>query len=355
MDNLPVFARPCFLLAVISAAIVLRASAQTNPRVQLTLDSSEARQVLVILHKEQAHQPVNEHDWRALFATAPYQWLKARESSMHRDFTDEDFRKFLESPESIARLPEWEQSLAGMERADMTALGAHVLEWLPPEAVIHARVFPEIKPKTNSFVWRNENAEAAIFLYIEKQSQAEFENTVAHECHHIGLASLDAQQQKLTAGLPANVREAVEWLGAFGEGDAMLAAAGSADLHPHWDEDAAARARWDSDMMHFNQDLAALVQFFDEILDGKLKGDDARQKAQAFYGDQGPWYTVGYEMAALVEKQYGRKVFTDCLLDPRLLLIRYNKIAELANQNGASLSLWPSELLVRLGSGQIGD
>lgn len=301
MDDRPVFTRSFFLLAIISAAVTPRAAAQADPRVQLTLDSSEARQALVILHKEQAHQPITADDWKTLFATVPYQWLKAREAFMHRDFADTDFRKFLESPESIARTAEWEETLASMERANMTGLGVRVLEWLPPEAIIHAQVFPEIKPQTNSFVWRNEKGEAAIFLYIEKQTQAQFENTVAHECHHIGLASLDAQQQKLLTGLPANVRQTVDWLGAFGEGDAMLAAAGSADLHPHWEDDAAARARWDSDTMHFNEDVVTLTRFFDDILDGKLTGDAAMQKGQTFFGYQGPWYTVGYEMAALLE------------------------------------------------------
>ena len=70
-------------------------------------------------------------------------------------------------------------------------------------------------------------------------------------------------------------------------------------------------------MMHFNQDLATLTQFFDDVLDGKLKGDAIQEKASTFFGYQGPWYTVGYEMAALVEKRFGRKIFTDCLLDRR--------------------------------------
>lgn len=192
--DLPFFIRPLFLLAAISIAITPE-QAQTPPSVQLTLDLSEARQALVILHKGQARQPVSDNDWQTLFATVPYPWLKARESSMHRAFTDDDFKKFLQSPESVGRIPEWEQTLPSMQRANMTALGVRMLEWLPPEAVIHARAFPEIKPRTNSFVWRNEKGDAAIFLYIETQTQAEFENTVAHECHHIGLASLDAQQQ----------------------------------------------------------------------------------------------------------------------------------------------------------------
>lgn len=317
--------------------------------VQLTLDTTEADQALRILHKQAAHKPVTNEDWNILFTTVPYQWLKAREESMHREFSDDDFKKFLLSPTAGAKTREWEQTLDAMKTADLAALGARVLEWLPPQATIHARVFPEIKPKTNSFVWHKDKEDPAIFLYLEQQTKAQFENTVAHECHHIGLGSLDAQQEAMLAKLPPNARKAAEWLGAFGEGEAMLAAAGSADLHPHWEDDAIKRARWDSDMAHFNQDLAAVQQMLLDILDAKLKTDEEiRQRADPFWGYQGAWYTVGYEMAALVEKQYGRKAFNECLLDPRQLLVKYNEIAKKANADGAQMATWSDDLLQKL-------
>ncbi len=318
--------------------------------VQLVLDTSEADQALRILDKQAAHQAVAPDDWHQLFATVPYQWLQAREAAMGRAFTDEDFQKFLLSPAALARQKEWQQTLAEMKRADMQSLGVGVLAWLPAGASIHARVFPEIKPKTNSFVWTKPGSGPAIFLYLEWESQAKFENTVAHECHHIGLDSLEAQQKVIEARLPENVRTAMKWMGAFGEGEAMLAAAGSVDRHPHWEDDALARARWDGDMMHFNSDLAVVQQLLVDILDGKLKDDAAiTQRAAPFWGDvQGAWYTVGYEMAALVERQYGREAFNQCLLDPRKLLTMYNQIALKANAEGATLATWSPELLGRL-------
>jgi hypothetical protein len=162
------------------------------------------------------------------------------------------------------------------------------------------------------------------------------------------LFGLDAQQKKGLSGMPENVKQAADWMGAFGEGEAVLAASGSTEQRPHWEDDALARARWDSDMMHFNQDVVTLTQFFDDVLDGKLKGGAIQEKASAFFGYQGPWYTVGYEMAALVEKRFGSAVFTDCLLDPRLLLVRYNQVAAEANKDGATLALWPESLLQRM-------
>jgi hypothetical protein len=44
--------------------------------------------------------------------------------------------------------------------------------------------------------------------------------------HHIGLSSLDAEYEKRIQALPAR------WMGAFGEGVAVLAAAGSPDVAP---------------------------------------------------------------------------------------------------------------------------
>lgn len=61
----------------------------------------------------------------------------------------------------------------------MTALGTGVLAWLPPGAVIHARVFPEIKPVHNSFVWTKKGEGPAILLYLERQSRDKFE-TLSH-------------------------------------------------------------------------------------------------------------------------------------------------------------------------------
>lgn len=321
-----------------------------SPSIQLVLDATEAEQALRILQKQASRQPITSEDWQLLFTTVPYQWLKAREAAMGRSFTDEEFQSFLLSSESLSRQQEWEQTLDEMKQADMQALGAGVVAWLPAGAIIHARIFPEIKPRRNSFVWTKQGDGPAIFLYLERQSRAKFENTVAHECHHIGLGSLEKQQDEIQTALPENVRTAMRWMGGFGEGEAMLAAVGSVEKHPHWEDDALARARWDGDLMHFNADLGALQQLFMDILDGTLKGDEAiRKRAAPFWGDaQGAWYTVGYEMAVLVERAYGRHAFNECLLDPRKLLTLYNQVALQANAKGATLATWRPDLLARL-------
>lgn len=342
-----------FVRVLLSSALLgvcTFAQAEQSDRVAITLDTSEVEQSLVVLKKEANHQIVTAEDWSSLFATAPYKWLKDREKSIGRPFTDASFQAFLASPEALAQMPEWIQAIEDVKRADLSMIGTNDLAWLPRGASIRARVFPEIKPLPNSFVWAEPGSSPAIFLSLQKQSTAQFENTVAHECHHIGLASLQSQQDALEEGLSVEQKSAFEWLGGFGEGEAMLAAAGSVDRHPHWEDDAVARARWDSDMDSFNTDLQSVQQFIADILDGKLKTQDNMQKRAApFWGYQGAWYTVGYEMAVLVERRFGRKTLMDCLLDPRLLIVKYNEVAQEANQQGAHLATWSPSLIARLG------
>jgi len=334
------------------------ANARKNSgRVQLQLNTDEADRVLVILAKKAAGQTVPESDWHALFATEPYMRLKKREASMKRGFTDDDFMKFVLSPELAAQADALRRTLEDWKKADLRASAERVLTYLPDQAIIHAKVFPVIKPKTNSFVFDTET-DPAIFLYLDPQeSAAKFENTVAHELHHIGFSSVDSLAKAKLKGLPPNVRPAVEWMSAFGEGFAMLAAAGSPDVHPHAVSSAEESARWDHDMANFNQDLAILQNFFLDIINQKFKTDDEiREKASEFYGVQGPWYTVGYKMAVIVEKRYGRPTLIDCMIDAREFLSRYNSAAaELNHSQKDQLALWSPELMAKIGAGRGGQ
>jgi hypothetical protein len=321
-------------------------------RVEVKLDSSEARQVLAILAKRKQTKSVTEVDWDALFATEPYRRLKIREAAMHRDFTDDDFKKFVFSAELESQYYALSHTLAGWEKADLRASGTRVLQYLPSEATIHVKVFPEIKPRHNSFVF-DVDTDPAIFLYLDpKVSQASFDNTVAHEMHHIGLASTDKLYEKKIAGLPAPSQKAAEWMGAFGEGLAVLAAAGGPDVPPNQYSQPDVQQNWERGMRSFDQDLETLNEFFLDVIGGRLQGEAADQKARTFYGEiQGPWYTVGYKMATLFEKRYGRAALIQCMLDRRLLLKRYNQAAEELNSSGKEhLALWSPDVLKAIGT-----
>lgn len=333
-------------------------SAATSPeevnRIQIHADFTEADAALVILDKRNSTRPVTDSDWQALFITEPYQRLKKREAAMHREFTDEDFKKFLLSDELLKQRAALARTIQDWKHADLRAAATRVLQYLPAESVIRTKVFPLIKPLHNSFVF-DMDTDPAIFLYIDpSESAASFENTVAHEMHHIGLSSVDKAYEEKIASLPPAAARVARWMGAFGEGEAMLAAAGGPDIDPVANASQELKGNWARGKREFNEDLRKVSDFFLQVLDGKLQGDAIGQKGSEFFGVQGPWYTVGYKMAVIVERRYGRTSLIDCMRDPRLLLVRYNAAAKEMNQatqtsGGSSgsqlLALWPSEIL----------
>jgi Putative zinc dependent peptidase (DUF5700) len=322
----------------------------TPGRIQLKLNPDEAEAVLAILNERAAGNAVPDSDWQRLFSTEPYLRLKKRETSMHRDFTDDDFKKFVLSPELAGKASSLRHTLDTWRQTDLVRSARRVLTYLPEQAYIRAKVFPVIKPKTNSFVFET-TTDPTIFLYLDpEESAAKFENTVAHELHHIGYSSVRSiAEQKLT-DLPPNLKPAVEWMGAFGEGFAMLAAAGGPDMDPQATSSPTEHARWEHDMANFNQDLDSLQEFFLDVMDQRLAGKDKiDEKAYTFFGEQGPWYTVGYKMAVLVEKRYGRKRLVECMLDPRELLASYNRAATEINASGKQkLAVWSPDLMQKI-------
>lgn len=316
------------LLTLTAALLAALAShADAADRVRIRIDGSEAEAVLAILDTQAAGRAAAEADWQAVFATRPYQRLKAREASMKRDFTDAGFREFVLRGEAAGRGAELRRTLEAWSRADLDAIAAKMLAYLPPRASIDVTVYPVIKPKHNSFVWELDK-DPAVFVYLDPSvSGPKFENTVAHELHHVGLASIEKDYAASLAGLPRPARLAAEVMGAFGEGMAMLAAAGSPDVHPHAVSPADERERWNRDVAKADADLYTLDGFFAGIVAGRLNDEQVNARAMEYMGIQGPWYTVGYRMAAAVERARGREALLRCMEDPRRLLATWNEIA----------------------------
>jgi len=339
--------------AWLATAVPARAQAPAARRLDLRLDTTEAVAVLDILAKEQAHRPVDSADWARLFASAPYRRLRVREAFMHRAFTDSAFAAFVRSDTLVARTPALRRTLSDWEAADLAGSAEKAFAYLPPEARIAAAVFPVIKPLTNSFVF-DLQTDAAIFLYLDpSQTREQFENVVAHELHHVGYASVSARFDSSIAGLPPDAHAAAEWVGAFGEGFAMLAAAGGPDVDAHWESPPAERQRWDRDLAAFAPDLERVQHFLLDVANGTLKTDAQRDSAgSTFFGIQGPWYTVGWRMAVTIEQRFGRARLIACMFDPPLLLVTYNAAAAEQNRaGGPALPLWSPQLLAALQAG----
>jgi hypothetical protein len=347
------FCRFIGVLSIIIASIlfvatpVCPAQASTPSSVNVHLVTDEAEAVLAILNKRKANQAVTEADWQKVFRSEGYVRLKKREAAMQRSFEDADFKTFALSDGLAERSQALEETLERWKRADTTGAARLALAYLPKQAQIKVKIYPVIKPRDNSFVF-DVKTDPAIFLYLDPAvSREKFENTLAHELHHIGYSS-SCPSKKTSAELsrlPEIKQAVIKLMGAFGEGFAMLAAAGSPDTHPHAVSNPEERARWDKDMMNFNDDLRKVERFFLDLSQNRLTQEDAQKTAASFFGVQGPWYTVGWKMSVMIEKTYGRKKLIECICDNRKLLPLYNKAAAKYNRRSREpLALWSDSL-----------
>ena len=335
------------LLVVCSAFVFGSARVAPLPSVNVRLVTDEAEAVLAVLSKRKTNQPVTDTDWQRVFQSEGYVRLKQRETSMQRSFEDADFKTFVLSDQLASRLQALEETLGKWQHADISGAARLALAYLPKDATVRAKIYPVIKPRENSFVF-DVNSDPAIFLYLDPaMSRAKFENTLAHELHHIGYGSTCPRKatSEQISKLPTNVQIFLKLIGAFGEGFAMLAAAGGPDIHPHAVSSPEERARWDKDVANFNNDLKKVEAFFSDILQNKLTEDEIQKTAFSFFGTQGPWYTVGWKMAVLIEKTYGRAKLIECMCDQRLLLPTYNQAAAKHNRHSRKpLALWSTRV-----------
>lgn len=331
---------------MILAALLLSVSLHPAPTpVDVRLVADEADAALAILELRRAGGTPSARDWDRLFATAGYRALAQRESAMGRPLSDEAFKAFLLSDSTVARTGALAATLDSWKHIDVNAPARRALAYLPAGTPLRATLYLEIKPQPNSFVFAV-NGRPGIFLYVDPaKTSAQLENTMAHELHHIGLNA--ACKDDADSAAPAAVRKTREWMSAFGEGLAMLAAAGGPDINPHALSDSATRARWDRDVGHFNADLATVQNFFFEVLDRRLPDDSLDARGMGFFGVQGPWYTVGWRMAVTVEKTFGRPRLIGVMCDPPAFLATYNQAVRSTHQE-AELATWSDSLLRRV-------
>jgi len=341
------------LTFIIVAAILClcpRAAAQpaASPRVSVRLITDEAEAVLAILAKRKANAEITETDWQKVFSSEGYVRLKKREQSMKRSFEDGDFKAFVLSDQLSERALALEETLGRWEQADISRSAALALAYLSKTAHITAKIYPVIKPRENSFVFEV-TTDPAIFLYLDPTvSRQKFENTLAHELHHIGYGSSCPSKETSAEieKLPRNLQTLIQLISAFGEGFAMLAAAGGPNIHPHAVSDAKERARWDHDMANFNEDLKKVESFFLDVANNRLTEQQIGATASSFFGIQGPWYTVGWKMAVTIEKIYGRAKLIECFCDHRKLLEIYNRAAVRHNRKSREhLATWSAEII----------
>jgi outer membrane protein assembly factor BamB len=319
--------------------------------VRVVLDEADA--VLDLLAKRARGQRPTETDWQRLEATEGYRRLKQRQKSFGAESFDSGFRDWVRRVD----LTDLERLRSGVNRwrtLDVTTAGRVAHAYLPEGTPLRATIYPVLKRTQNSFVFEVDT-DPAIFMYVSGEaSESELANTLAHELHHIGSSA--GCPNAAADRPPGPVGDILRWMGAFAEGLAVLAAAGGPSVHPHAGRAAEEWIVWERDVARFNEDLPRIERFFLDILSGELDAEAQRPRFFELirHGDtvpQGPFYTVGWKMGALVEQRFGRQAVIDAICDMPRLLVAYNQIAyENPRDEEGSLAVWSAELLRAIGA-----
>jgi hypothetical protein len=321
----------------------------TNLQVRIVLDEADA--ALAVLDERAETGNVKPETWERLFKSEGFVRLKKRQESFGAKEVEQGFREFLAAEETLARRAELRSAVEKWKHLDVTAAARRAAAYLPAELRLRATIYPVIKKSENSFVFELAT-DPAIFMYVDnKDEPAKLENTLAHELHHVGLAGCPAPPG--IDKLPAVQQRVLKELGGFGEGLAVLAAAGSPDVHPHATSGPEAWLVWERDVASFNADLPRIEAFFRDVLAGRVSGDEENKRLFEFINagevPQGAFYTVGWKMAAMIERAGGREALVKLVCDPRALLAAYNEVAAAhPRSDGAGLALWSPEFLAAL-------
>lgn len=335
----------------IAVSLIIPAASATAPShppatvpLAVTFDRSEADAALAIVDTINRGVEPTAAQLAALFGSRPYKRLRERENSMNRPFTDQEFIAYLRSPAVRSQAPALRSILSRWTRPAVMAAARRAAAYLPAGSTFRATIFPMIKIKPNTFVF-DLAADPSLFYALDPaEPPAKFANTLAHEMNHVGLAQ---NCPTPTSGGAPGIIKLRHWVGAFGEGLAMLAAAGGPRVHPHAESSPAERALWDSEVLKVDQYMREQDRFFRAVADGSA-GDDAAvdKKMFGYFGAaQGPWYTVGDRMAVTIERNLGHRAVVEAFCHTNGLLQTYNRAARLEKvRSGRSLPIWDPEL-----------
>jgi hypothetical protein len=341
---------PNILAAVFLLTGALDTGVARPPAIRTEFDQAEA--AIIIMETLAKGEDVSEAQWRALWTSKGYARLIERQSSLN---IDEGFAGRLESwlqdPAVHNRAADYRRAVEEIKTIDSNAAGRMASAYLPKSFVIEATFIALIKHTPNSFVFDMAN-DPTIFLNVDPDKSMEsVEAILAHELHHVGFEK--CAQVSDYDRLSEPQQWVVNVLPVLGEGLAMLAAAGSPDRHPQFFGSSAEWMTWERDVATAGPEIMRMERYFMAVLDGSLPEDQRRPQLFSFINTadvpQGGAYTVGWKMAAAIERHFGRQALVDTVCDYRKVLKLYNRaVREVGIREAGGLITWSDEFLDRL-------
>lgn len=242
---------------------------------------------------------------------------------MGNNLKESIFKDFLSDDHQIANYPGYKKSFKILKSINLSKVINQTRIYLPDKADINTEVIPLIKNKNNSFVHKfNDNM--YLFLNLEPNILKErLINKLVHEFHHIGFD--DIYNPKEYKYLSRGAQQIIKWSNAFGEGLATLAAAGGPDFHPN-KYNKELKTKWNKNIKKFNKDFRKIQKFFMDILNKKIKSNkeiyDRGFELMVNNGGQGSWYTVGWQIAVVIEKISSKWNLLNCMEDLTKIFIQ---------------------------------
>ena len=284
------------------------------------LMTDEAEAVLGILAKRNNQLPLTEADWSRLLTSEGYVRLKAREASMKRSFEDEAFKSFVLSPELGPQTATLETDARPMVKGRHGSAREKRSDATFPNVLVSG---PRSTPSSNLRLTVSSSTSQATLrsfcISIPRSMRTSFATRSLMSC--TTSASVAVVHPRTIADeiarLPQETQTALTWIGAFGEGFAMLAAAGSPDSSSSWREPCRGAEQRGIEVSRMRAPIDSKLEgFFQSVLQKQLTGDQVREAGFQFFGVQGPWYTVGWQMAVTIERAFWTPSTRRSLLRP---------------------------------------
>jgi hypothetical protein len=321
---------------------------------EVKIDSTQAEATLGLLAARARGESVPASSWARVFESEGYKRVLARELAIderlgiERGYSNDSFLEWALSDAALEGLAGRQRTLAAWADVDLDEAARRARAYLPEGTRLEATAYPIVRKQTNSFVWDLPH-DPAIFLSVGADVGAgELALTLAHELHHVGLAGGCAESEEEAE---EGVAAARRWLSGFGEGLAVLAAAGGPEGETHAPGQVDLGAAWRERLENLESDMQDLEAFLIDVAEGRTVGEEAQRRGMAFVSaddvPQGAFYSVGWFMAVAVERHLGREAVVAAACDHGRLLTDYQRVAR--GGTGLALPSWSDRLLKVLG------